>query len=140
MTTIVDASVALKWFVEEDLVEEAESLLRRPGHLLAPDLIVPELTNALWKKLIRKQITHAQAQDITAAIPRLRMQLVPSVTLHQRALNIAIELRHPVYDCLYIACAEMIGGTLITADGRLCRALEETAFAPLIQDLQGIQR
>ncbi len=132
MTLVIDASVAVKWFVEEDLADEAASLLRWPTQLHAPDLIVAEATNAVWKKLVRGAITREQAEAFALSIPHSPLQLTPSLLLHQRALDIAIELRHPAYDCLYLACAERVGGTVVTADRTLLRKVEGTFFSDLV--------
>ena len=51
MTIVVDASIAVKWVIPEVLSAQAESLRGRAGRLLAPDLLLPEAANALWKKL-----------------------------------------------------------------------------------------
>jgi predicted nucleic acid-binding protein len=130
---IIDASVAIKWFVTETLHEEARSLLGRGNDLYAPDLLIAELANAAWKKAKRREIDGRQARKIALAcrgdVPALRR----SADLVDRALQIAFELGHPVYDCLYLACAEAVGGVLVTADDHLCRVVAGTAFARLIR-------
>jgi len=131
MTLVIDASVVVKWFVEEDLADEAASLLRRPPPLHAPDLIVAEATNAVWKKVVRGAITREQAEAFALSIPHSPLQLTPSLFLHARALDIAIELRHPVYDCLYLACAERLGGRVVTADRTFLGKVKESSFAGL---------
>jgi predicted nucleic acid-binding protein len=47
----------------------------------------------------------------------------------------ALSIRHPVYDCLYLACAEAIGGVLVTADEKLGKALEKTTLSVLYRNL-----
>jgi predicted nucleic acid-binding protein len=47
------------------------------------------------------------------------LDLRPSGPLLSRALTLAQRLRHPVYDCIYVALAQAEGATLITADQRL---------------------
>ena len=47
---VVDASVAIKWFVREALHEEALRLVDNPDAMQAPDLLVVEVTNIAWKK------------------------------------------------------------------------------------------
>ena len=49
MTVVIDASVALKWFVEEQGTDQAAALLAGNDLLIAPDLIVAEVANAGWK-------------------------------------------------------------------------------------------
>ena len=135
MTYVVDASVAVKWFVRENLHEEALGLLDRSESLAAPDLIVTEATNIALKKVVRNEISREQAHVITIAISRYIPTLHPSADLAERALEIALTLNHPVYDCIYLACAETIDGILITADRKLCRSVHGSEFESLIRYL-----
>ena len=119
MTVVVDASVAVKWVIPESLSAQADSLRERADRLLAPDLLLPEAASALWKKLTRREIT---AREVAQAIDLLLasgLDLRPSRPLLGRALALARRLRHPVYDCIYLALAQVEGATLITADQRL---------------------
>jgi predicted nucleic acid-binding protein len=55
--------------------------------------------------------------------------------LKDRALAIAIELRHSAYDCFYLALAEQRTSSLVTADDRLIRRCADTPFEKLVQSL-----
>ena len=135
MRLVVDANVAIKWFVRENLHAEARHLLVRDEALFAPDFLAIELANIAWKKARIGDIGEAQAFDI-AAFPRAgAAQLVASEILLERAINIALALGHPVYDCRYLACAEYVDGVLVTADARLSRAVENSSYDPLVQSL-----
>lgn len=138
MNLIVDASVALKWFVRETLSAAAHDLLRTTDTLSAPDIIVAEIANAAWVKTLRGDISAAQAGMIVAAMRYGEVALHSSADVAERALDIALVLNHPVYDCLYIAWAERLDGTVVTADDRLCRAVEDGAFAALVRPLRDI--
>ena len=131
MTLVVDASVVVKWFVEEDLADEAETLASRPGPLYAPDLVVSEVTNVAWSKYTRGAITRGQAEFIVLSISHSPLRFMPVLSFHQRGLEIAIELRHSVYDCLYLACAERVGGRLVTADRAFLNKVKASVFADL---------
>ena len=54
-TYVVDASVVIKWVVEEDGTPEALDL-RQKGRLIAPELLVAECANILWKKVERDEL------------------------------------------------------------------------------------
>lgn len=97
----------------------------------APDLIVAEVANVVWKKAVRAQVTDAQARAIGGALPRYFETLHASEALIESAIGIARALRHPVYDCLYLACAMRLGRRLITADRRLIAAVADSEFAEL---------
>ncbi len=135
MNVVVDASVAVKWFVHEELHTEALSLLDQQEALCAPDLLVPEVTNIAWKKAVRGEIEsshgHQIAMDIRTTVPAL----YPSTFLNVRAYNIAVTLNHPAYDCLYLACAELVDSVLITADQRFFKAVQGSDFEDFVRHL-----
>lgn len=136
MSTVVDASVVIKWFIDEPLRDRARQWLvgeREPLH--APDLLIAEVGNIAWKKAIRREISERHARQIALALPDLPIALHPSDELIDRALQIALSINHPVYDCLYLACAENLGGIHVTADERLKRAVTGTSLATIYRAL-----
>lgn len=119
MTVVVDASIAVKWVIPEVLSDRADALRGQADHLLAPDLLLAEAANALWKKLIRREITAREAAQALDLLMASGLDLRPSAPLLGRALELARRLRHPVYDCVYLTLAQGEGATLVTADQRL---------------------
>jgi predicted nucleic acid-binding protein len=105
MTVVVDTSVAIKWFVREMGRKQALSILDAPERH-APDLIVAEIGNVAWRKAIQGEVTGEQARFVCASVRRYFAVLHRSEALIARAIDIALWLRHPIYDCLYLACAE----------------------------------
>ncbi len=136
MTYIVDASVVAKWFVREELHEEALALLDLDEQLEAPDLIVTEVANTAWRKCTAGEIDGIQARRIAGAIVSGVPRLLPSAGLIERAFEIALTLDHPVYDCLYVACAEVTNSLLITADKRLRRVTRGTELNVSVRRLE----
>ncbi|MCW5679300.1 MAG: type II toxin-antitoxin system VapC family toxin [Rhodospirillales bacterium] len=139
MTFVVDASVAIKWFVSEEFRPEARRLLVFTMNFVAPDLIVTETANIAWKKVIRREIDLQQAKFITNAIQQYIPVMESWQDLVERALDIGVEIKHPIYDCMYLACAEKIGGTLVTADRRLLGSIKSTAYARLARFVGDIE-
>jgi predicted nucleic acid-binding protein len=125
----VDASVALKWFVDEDGSPRAVSLLSSGEPMIAPDLVVAEVCNAGWKSLRRREIDAAQFEEIVIDVSRAFVRLVSLDQLIPRTAALARELDHPIYDCLYLALAEAEDVTMVTADRRLRAAVHGTALA-----------
>ena len=125
---VVDASVALKWVVEE---EGSEAALALKGHdLAAPPLMRVEAANALRTLAARRAIAPAVALDLLGLLQEAPVTVIePDDALERRALEIALELAHPVYDCVYLALAERMGRVLVMADGRLLRAVRATEHA-----------
>jgi predicted nucleic acid-binding protein len=118
---VVDASVAVKWVVDEPDSSRAEALL---GHdLFAPDLLFPECANILWKKIRRGELTRRQARIAAQGLEDAELTVIASRGYVALASEIAAELDHPAYDGLYLAVAETLGLRLVTDDGRLVRRL-----------------
>jgi predicted nucleic acid-binding protein len=137
VTLVVDASVAAKWFIEEAGRQQALRLLEMPDRQ-APDLLVVEVANIAWKKTLRGEIGATQAQFICASVAHCFDTLHSSDSLIERAAVMALDLRHPVYDCLYLACAERCGARLVTADRRLITTVQETPLAALVMRLDDL--
>jgi predicted nucleic acid-binding protein len=125
---VVDCSVAVKWFLEEPGDREALALLRSDERLAAPELIIAEIVNVLWKRVSTGAIELSQAADVPEAIPRTFTELWPLAPLAPRAFEIATELRHPAYDCFYLALAEAKDARLVTADRRFTERLAGTRW------------
>ena len=133
MTIVVDASIALRWCFQLNGSDRAEELLRSDDHLIAPDLVIAEITNAAWKFVIFDRLPADFAVSAVRDVIKAFEELVPTSVLKDRALAIAIELRHPAYDCFYLALAERSASPLVTADNRLIRRCSDTPFRKLVR-------
>ena len=119
MNLTVDASVVVKWFVREPLYDEARLLLEYPHDFQAPDILLAEFGNTIWKKFRRGEVAFLQPYMGELLELDEVIDLHPVGEQVTRAVQIAGELNHPVYDCLYLACGEATGSTVVTADRRL---------------------
>ncbi len=128
MKVVVDASVAIKWYTPEARHAKAKALLGLAETIVAPELILSEVTNVVWAKTRRGEISERVAGLIAAWIRSGVPALVPAVDLNERALQIALTLQHPVYHCMYLACAELEAAPLVTDDQRFLRALGSGAW------------
>ncbi len=129
---VVDASVAMKWFIPEVHAPAAIRLLDEQVRLSAPDLLLPELGNTLWKKIRRKELSVQEATEVARAVELMTVEIVSSKLLLSGALELATALKRTVYDSLYLALAFAQNCQLVTADHKLYSALSSTAFAPHI--------
>jgi predicted nucleic acid-binding protein len=127
---VIDASVAVKWVVEETGTPEALALRRGPD-LIAPELLVAECANILWKKVQRRQLTKEEALMAARLLQGAEIELLPIRSLLAVATEMAIELDHPAYDCLYLALAIANDCQFVTADERLLRKLAQARQSQL---------
>lgn len=115
---VIDASVAVKWVVTEDGTAEALSLLSA-GPLSAPELLVAECANIIWKKKRLGELDAEEAMLAAKLIERAEVELHPMRALLEPATRLAIDLDHPAYDCVYLALALANDWRFVTADARL---------------------
>lgn len=126
---IVDASVAVKWFVPEDLSDRATRLLAPGFDLIAPNLVLAEITTVLSRKAREGHVANDDASRIAEALPNFFSELVPFAPWLRESLRLSLSVRHPVYDCIYLALAAARQTPLITADGRFVAKLAGTPLA-----------
>ena len=121
---VVDASVAIKWVVAEEGSREADILLdgRR---LAAPDLLMAECANVLWRKVKRGEMTATEAEVAARLLEQSDVELMPMRGLLREATELAIRAAHPAYDCFYLSLAAAQGWTFVTADESLVRKIRQ---------------
>lgn len=119
---VIDASVAVKWVVDEVRTPEALKL-HDLCRLIAPDLLVPECANILWKKVQRKELLKDEALLAARLLQGAEIELLPTRSLLESATRIAIDLDHAAYDCLYLALALEHDCRFVTADEGFIRKL-----------------
>jgi predicted nucleic acid-binding protein len=127
---VVDASICVKWVIEEDGTPQALMLLKH-ARLAAPDLLVAECANILWKKVRRGELLKDEALLAARLLEHADLELLPMRSLLSHAMQLAIELDHPAYDCTYLALAITNDWRYATADQRLLRKLAEPRHAAL---------
>ena len=124
---VVDASVAVKWYLPEKYGDCATRLCRSGTVLEAPDLLHSEIGNTLWKRVRRGELTRDEVAEIIVALSQMPIEIYPSRLLSAAALQIACEMDLTVYDSLYIATAMLTGSRLVTADRRVYETTRKAA-------------
>lgn len=125
MIAIVDTSVAIKRFVAEPGSDRATAVFSRA--VGAPNLILFEFGNAMWKKVRRREIEPAQA---TGSLEVLRSMLIllPDDVMAESALKLGLEFDHPIYDLIFLLMAAELQVPLITADTKLLAHLKGSRY------------
>jgi len=124
---VVDASVAVKWFVPEIHSEHALRLLRKKLALRAPELIQAEFGNILWKKCRAGELDGTTAGKILDNFRRSPLVVQPHGAFMRLAWEIALKHRQTFYDSLYLALAMAEKARMVTADRKFYEALAGTS-------------
>ena len=122
MTLVVDASVAVKWVLPEIGSERAVAIRTTDEDLIAPSLACAEIGSAIWRAVLRGDLSGAEAREYLKVATAHYRRVIPLVELADAAIALAIRLRRPIYDCFYLALAERERCPLVTADTRLIGA------------------
>jgi predicted nucleic acid-binding protein len=120
---VVDASVAIKWFVPERLSESAGRLHQAAHSLSVPAFFWLEIGNVLAKKIRRRELTGEEGDFILKEFRQLPLQRHADERLFRPAYALALQTQRSLYDCLYLALAEAIDGHMVTADRKFYAAL-----------------
>lgn len=125
---MVDASAAVKWVLEEIHSSAARALLRdalaRGRSILAPAILYPETTNALYRRERRDALSAIDARVALERFFSFPIQVVSHPDVYYRALQLARRYALPAaYDAQYLALAAMTDAEFWTADQRLFNTL-----------------
>lgn len=138
-TVVVDANVAVKWYLPEEGEDAAfevfEAGASGEATLIAPDLILAEVGNVFWLRYRRGHIARERVLEAWDSFREAGISLAESGELMALALEISLDTGCAVYDALYVALAEAEGAKLVTADRKLIRTLEATPFARAVAEL-----
>ncbi|MDP2308814.1 MAG: type II toxin-antitoxin system VapC family toxin [Pseudomonadota bacterium] len=120
---MIDASVAVQWFLQEPGSIAARAVLTREGRLVAPDRLLLEVANVLRRKERRGEITPAHVDRATGRLASFFHEILPTEPLLASAVALSRQLDHPVSDCVFLAAAMVPAACLITADEHFHRKL-----------------
>ena len=131
-SVVVDASLAVKWLVEEEYSDKAHAILRfwveQDIACIAPHLMPFEVANALHRRVVRGELDVGDCVRMITRLLESRLELHQPPGLHVRALHLASQLKqNAAYDAHYLALAESVGCELWTADERFYRSASTSA-------------
>lgn len=131
---VVDAGVAIKWYVPEPHGVEAKRFLDSGFSLHVPELFFPEFVSIVWKKarvLDPPEIREADGRDALRLLLGVSLTAHPMAPLLEAAYEIAMGPARPtVYDCTYLTLALALGCRLVTADRAFFDAMKGGAHGP----------
>lgn len=134
---VLDASVVIKWFSEEEYTVRAlklrDDFSKGDIELVVPDLILYEVSNALR---YNPDFDETDVADAVGTLFDIGISIiVPNREVINSALNLAYEHKITVYDAYYVALAKEINYKLITADRKLYLKIKDLKFAKYIDEI-----
>lgn len=130
---VIDASILVKLFFEEEHSDASVRYVRNATELLAPDLLWVETANVVWKRLRRNELSAADATALVDEMLRVPIVTHGHLGLVSPALALAAETGRTVYDCLYLALAIRENVPLLTGDERLVNALAAGPYSKRVR-------
>ena len=139
---VLDASVIIKWFSEEEYTDIAlklrDDFFRGYTELVVPDLLLYEVSNAL------RYNPNFDETDVIEAVDSLYdigiSIIVPTGVVIKSAINLAFTHNVTIYDAFYAALAKAIDFTLITADAKFYRKMTSLDFVKFVDEIGIAQR
>lgn len=134
---VIDASVAIKWIVYEEGSDKADLL--QGADMAAPALLRIEIANLLRTLTAKKVLAPERAIDLNLFFQSAPVTIIESDDLlERRAMDLALMLMQPAYDCIYLALAERTNRRLITANRQFIRELSQTEHETRVLDLDSL--
>lgn len=140
MITVIDASVALKWFLpaepdREQALGVLASIGRSPGDYAVPELFFNEMVSVLCRT---QGSNTTLIQQYVTDLEELGMHRVGNGhSLLMLAVQYAREWKLTGYDAIYAATAELLGGTWLTADRKAAQRVKKRGLARLLTAHRG---
>jgi len=116
---VADASIVMKWILEEPGSDDAALLIANADQVYAPEIVLAECANAIWKRVAHGWMDIEDAPLPLGDLMALPILLVGLRALTPSALDLALAYGHPICDCYYLAAAIASDCPLATADRRL---------------------
>lgn len=132
---VIDACVAIKWFLPEQNYEKAGEILSNHNRLIAPDLFQIELDSIITKKVRQRLIEAEDAYRIYEEIRNIPIQIISYSLINKLAFDLSVALPITQYAACYLAVAIEFNQKVVTADMRFVRGMKGTPFEHYIEAL-----
>lgn len=132
---VLDASVALKWFVDDEPFADRaaavlESIRDAPHEFLIPEVFMSECLAVLTRM---RGATVEKVQEALTLLESLGLVRIPAGhELLQRAAEYAISWNLSGYDAIYVALAALSDATWLTADARAARRVRTSKLVQVL--------
>jgi predicted nucleic acid-binding protein len=136
---VIDASVGVKWFIEEREGDREAALAIRQRHItgltqmIVPELFLLEVPNAIKAARRGTEVELAEVLDVFADLGIQVERHSKEILRKTNAVAWAYNLTW--YDAVYVAVAESLGFPMVTADDALVRKTRGHSIVLRLRDL-----
>jgi predicted nucleic acid-binding protein len=117
---VLDANIAVKWYLPERGTDAALELMTGHNRLFAPELIRLEVISAITRQVRIGEATptetKTQCRRWLDYLSEGGVVLIPEAELLHEAIDLSTKLKHPLFDCMYLAAAQQLEAPILTAD------------------------
>ena len=125
---VIDACVAIKFFLPEEGFEKAGTLMNRYNRMISPDLFMVEFDAIIEKKVRQKLLDSDGAYELFNEIRKLPIEIISYSEISRLAIDLSVTLPISLCDACYLAVAIEFDQQVITADNRFYRGIRGTPF------------
>lgn len=120
MKVVLDSTCAVEIALNKQDGDRLKALLDESEQVLAPDLLIPEFLNALWKYHQFNQLSLSVCDQALDLLPALVETFVPSAEIYREAFALTrAQKSRAAYDMFYLALARREDAVLLTLDSTL---------------------
>jgi predicted nucleic acid-binding protein len=131
MRLVLDASAAIEVVLGRSRARQFERALEEADEVLAPELLVPEVVNTVWKYHQFENLSLNACDRALELALGLVDVLVSCKDLYREAFLLARISRRPAYDMFYLALARREDAAFLTTDAALRKEAERQGIRVL---------
>jgi predicted nucleic acid-binding protein len=125
---VIDACVAIKWFLPERGHEFAVEIFNNHNNMIAPDLFFIEIDAIITKKVRQKLVHLEDAKKIYDETRNLPIKIIPYLKISDIAFDLSSGLSITLYDACYLAVGIEFDQKVFTSDKRFFNGMQNTPF------------
>jgi predicted nucleic acid-binding protein len=129
LVVVFDASIIFPLLVNEEKSIPAREIYAKSQDVIFLDFLRIEIANALASSTRRRRFDQNYAKEALQKLDRLILRATNSAPFVTAAFALALEINHPVYDCLYAIAAREHDATLVTCDGKFAAKLDQAKYS-----------
>ncbi len=130
---VIDACVAIKWFIPEPGYQNAFEIIQSYSEFLAPELFLIEIDAILTKKVRKREIEVSEAHILFDEVRKLPFKLIHYGQIAKLSFELSATLPITLYDACYLSVALQFNEEVFTADHRFYRGISETPFKDYVK-------